>query len=346
MAHRILWNIDRVYVKATRELTPLMRTYVLRRLLQTIPLLLGISLMTFLLLQLAPGDFLNQMAENPGISAETIEAMRVRFGLDKPWYVQYGHLPQKRHLPLRLRPVVRAPPAGVRGAAATGFTNTLMLAGAAALVTWGLAIPLGVLAAVRQHSWIDRTLSFIAFIWLSIPEILAALLLLMMAARTGWFPVGGMRSLDYDELDGISQFFDILHHLALPALVVGLIPLASRMRQMRGSLLDVLRLDYVTTARAKGLSERTVIVKHALRNALNPMITLFGYTLGALVSGSFIVEIIFSWPGLGRITLDAILTQDQYLVMGAVLMASLVLIVGNLIADLLLAIADPRISYD
>jgi peptide/nickel transport system permease protein len=199
---------------------------------------------------------------------------------------------------------------------------------------------------VKQHSWIDRTLSFVAFIWLSIPEILAALLLLMMAARTGWFPVGGMRSLDYDELDGISQFFDILHHLALPALVVGLIPLASRMRQMRGSLLDVLRLDYVTTARAKGLSERTVIVKHALRNALNPMITLFGYTLGALVSGSFIVEIIFSWPGLGRITLDAILTQDQYLVMGAVLMASLVLIVGNLIADLLLAIADPRISYD
>ena len=168
----------------------------------------------------------------------------------------------------------------------------------------------------------------------------------MLAARTGWFPVGGMRSLDYDELDGIGQFFDIPHHLALPALVVGLIPLASRMRQMRGNLLDVLRLDYVTTARAKGLSERTVIVKHALRNALNPMITLFGYTLGALVSGSFIAEIIFSWPGLGRITLDAILTQDQYLVMGSVLMASLVLIVGNLIADLLLAIADPRISYD
>src|SRR5688500_5116915 len=155
-----------------------------------------------------------------------------------------------------------------------------------------------------------------------------------------------MRSLDYDELDTISQFFDILHHLALPALVVGLIPLASRMRQMRGSLLDVLRLDYVTTARAKGLSERTVIVKHALRNALNPMITLFGYTLGALVSGSFIVEIIFSWPGLGRITLDAILQQDQYLVMGAVLMPSMVLVVGNLIADLLLAIADPRISDD
>ena len=322
-----------------------MRTYILRRLLQTIPLLFGISLITFLLLYLAPGDFLNQMAENPSISAETIEAMRVRFGLDKPWYVQYGIYLQNVILHLdfgqsfsRHQPVFEV--------LREGFTNTLILAIAAAIVTWGLAVPLGMIAAVRQHSWIDRVLSLIAFIWLSIPEILSGLLLLMLAARTGWFPVGGMRSLDYDELDGISQFFDIAHHLVLPALVVGLIPLASRMRQMRGSLLDVLRLDYVTTARAKGLSERTVIIKHALRNALNPMITLFGYTLGALVSGSFIAEIIFSWPGLGRLTLDAILTQDQYLVMGAVLMASLVLIAGNLIADLLLAIADPRITYD
>jgi peptide/nickel transport system permease protein len=227
-----------------------------------------------------------------------------------------------------------------------GLENTLLLAGASALVTWGLAIPLGMWAAVRQHSWIDRGLSFIAFVWLSIPEILSGLLLLMFAARTGWFPVGGMRSLDYDDMSAVQQFLDVAHHLALPALVVGLIPLAGRMRQMRGNLLDVLRLDYVTTARSKGLDERVVIMKHALRNALNPMITLFGYTLGALVSGSFIAEIIFSWPGLGRLTLDAILTQDQYLVMGSVLMASAVLVLGNLIADLLLVLADPRISYD
>ena len=322
-----------------------MRTYVLRRLLQTLPLLLGISIMTFLLLQLAPGDFLNQMAENPAISADTIEAMRRNFGLDRPWYIQY--VIYLRNVILHFdfgESFARHKP--VFEVLKDGFNNTLLLAGAAAVITWGLAIPLGVLAAVRQHSWLDRTLSLVSFVWLSIPEILAGLLLLMLAARTGWFPVGGMRSLDYDDLDSVGQFLDVLHHLALPALVVGLIPLASRMRQMRGSLLDVLRLDYVTTARAKGLSERVVITKHALRNALNPMITLFGYTLGALVSGSFNVEIIFSWPGLGRITLDAILQQDQYLVMGAVLMASLVLIIGNLIADLLLAVADPRISYD
>jgi peptide/nickel transport system permease protein len=322
-----------------------MRTFLLKRLLQIFPLLLGISALTFLLLQLAPGDFLNTMAENPQISTETLEAMRKRFGLDRPWYVQYGLYLKNlffnfdfgesfsRHQPVFV--VLRE-----------GLMNTLMLAGAAALVTWGLAIPLGVWAAVRQYSWVDKTLSFLAFVWLSIPEVLSGLLLLLLAAKTGWFPVGGMRSLDYDDLDLMGRVLDVLHHLALPALVVGLIPLAGRMRQMRGNLLDVLRLDFVTTARAKGLDENTVVFKHALRNAINPLITLFGFTLGSLVSGSFVAEIIFSWPGLGRITLDAILSQDQYLVMGSVLMASVVLIIGNLIADVLLAVADPRIAYD
>ena len=322
-----------------------MRMYILRRVIQTIPLLVGISALTFLLLQLAPGDFLNQMAENPAISADTIEAMRHRFGLDQPWYVQYGLY--VRNVLLRLdfgESFSRHQP--VFDVLREGLENTLLLAVAAAVVTWGLAVPLGIWAAVRQHTWFDRALSLVAFVWLSIPEILSGLLLLMFAARTGWFPVGGMRSIDYDDFTQVGRVIDVAHHLVLPALVVGLIPLASRMRQMRGNLLDVLHLDYVTTARAKGLDERVVVFKHALRNALNPMITLFGYTLGALVSGSFVAEIIFSWPGLGRLTLDAILTQDQYLVMGSVLMASVVLIAGNLIADLLLALADPRITYD
>ncbi|MEQ1730733.1 MAG: ABC transporter permease, partial [Vicinamibacterales bacterium] len=301
-----------------------MKTYVLRRFLQMIPLLFGISALTFMLLQLAPGDFLNQMGENPAISPATIEAMRRNFGLDRPWYIQYAFYLRNillhfdfgesfsRHQPVFT--VIRE-----------GLGNTLILASAAAIVTWGLAIPLGIWAAVRQYSWVDKTLSLIAFVWLSIPEILSGLLLLMIAARTGWFPVGGMRSIDYDQFTALGKLQDLAWHLTLPALVVGLVPLASRMRQMRGNLLDVLRLDYVTTARSKGLDEGVVIYKHALRNALNPMITLFGYTLGALVSGSFVAEIIFSWPGLGRLTLDAILTQDQYLVMGSVLMASVVL---------------------
>lgn len=322
-----------------------MRTFILRRLLQTIPLLLGISALTFLLLQLAPGDFLSTQAENPMITAETIEAMKHRFGLDQPWYVQYFRYLERVFLHFDFgESFARHQPAFE--VLREGMLNTLVLAVAAALVTWGLAIPLGVWAAVRQYSWVDKALSTLAFLWLSIPEVLSGLLLLFLAAHTGAFPVGGMRSIDWDSLDSLGKALDLLHHLALPALVVGLIPLASRMRQMRGNLLDVLRLDYVTTARAKGLDENTVIFKHAVRNAINPLITLFGFTIGALLSGAFVAEIIFAWPGLGRITLEALTTQDQYVVLGGVMTASTMLVLGNLIADILLVIADPRIAYD
>jgi len=320
------------------------RSYVLRRLLQVVPLLLGISALTFLLLQLAPGDFLTTVSENPQVSAAALEQMRRNFGLDQPWYVQY--LLYLKNIFLHFdfgesfayhRPVFVV--------LRSGLLNTLLLASAAMVVTWGLAIPLGVIAAVRQHTPVDRALSVGAFVWLSLPEVLTGLLLLMLAARTGWFPVGGMHSDDASSMGAAARALDVARHLVLPAVVVGLIPLASRMRQMRASLLDVLRLDYVTTARAKGLSEGRVVVGHALRNAMNPLITLFGFTLGSLVSGSFVAETIFSWPGLGSITLEALRSQDQYLVLGAVLMASFVLVLGNLVADLLLAVADPRIAH-
>ena len=322
-----------------------MRTYVLRRLLQTIPLLLGISALTFLLLQLAPGDFLSVVAENPAVSKETLEAMTRQFGLDRPWWVQYFVYLKNLflHLDFGQSFAYHQP---VFTVLKTGLANTLMLASAAALITWGLAIPLGVIAAVKQYSWTDRTLGFVAFVWLSVPEVLSGLLLLFLAAKTGWFPIGSMHSTDAEYMSAFGRFVDLLRHLALPALVVGLVPLAGRMRQMRGNLLDVLRLDYVTTARAKGLDEHKVIYKHALRNAINPLITLFGFTLGSLVSGSFVAEYIFSWPGLGALTFEAVTKQDQYLVLGGVLMASTVLVFGNLVADLLLAVADPRITYE
>ncbi len=322
-----------------------MRTYVLRRLLQTIPLLLGLSALTFLLLQLAPGDFLGEMAQNPAISSDTIETMRRQFGLDRPWWVQYFAYLKNVFLHLdfghsfsRHQPVFEV----LRGAVG----NTLLLALAGMVVTWALAIPLGVLAAVRQHSAWDRGLQLAAFVGLSVPELLSGLLLLYLAAATGWFPTGGMRSLDWDQLGPVARVLDVARHLVLPALVVGLVPLAGRMRQMRANLLDVLHLEYVTTARAKGLAEPAVIGRHALRNALNPMITLFGFTLGSLLSGSLVAETIFSWPGLGTLTLEAIQSEDQYLVLGAVMMAATVLVAGNLVADLLLAVADPRIRRD
>jgi peptide/nickel transport system permease protein len=169
---------------------------------------------------------------------------------------------------------------------------------------------------------------------------------MFVAARTGWFPVGGMHSIDYDDFGWAGKLLDLGRHLFLPALVLGTVPLAGRMRQMRANLLDVLRLDYVTTARAKGLDEGKVVWKHAVRNALNPLITLFGFTLASLLSGSFIVEIVMAWPGLGSLTLDALLKQDLYLVMGSVVIAATMLLLGNLVADILLAVADPRIRYD
>jgi len=322
-----------------------MRTYVLRRLLQLVPLLLAVVALTFLLLKLAPGDYVTTLAENPQVSTATLEAMRHRFGLDRPWTVQLGLY--LRNVLLRLdfgesfsrhQPVLEV----LRG----GMLHTLLLALAGALVSWGLAIPLGAWAAAHRNRAGDRALSVFAFLGLSVPEMLSGLLLLLFAAHTGGFPVGGMRSLDWEVLPPAGKVLDLLWHLALPALVVGLVPLAGRMRQMRANLLDVLHLDYVTTARAKGLDERTVVMKHALRNALNPMITLFGYTLGSLLSGSLVAEIIFAWPGLGRVTYEAILARDQYLVVGSVLMAALLLVLGNLVADLLLAAADPRIRDD
>jgi len=178
---------------------------------------------------------------------------------------------------------------------------------------------------------------------LAIPEVFLALLLMLFAYKTGWFPTNGMRSIDHDSLSWMGKMLDIAHHLVLPAIVLATVPLASRTRQMRANLLDVLRADYVTTARAKGLPESRVILRHALPNALNPLITLFGYTLGGLLSGSFLVENVMGWPGLGRVAIEALTTRDLYLVMGSVLMASTVLILGNLVADILLALSDPRI---
>jgi len=296
-------------------------------------------------MHLAPGDFMSQIEINPQISPETIASMRERFGLDRPWPVQYALWLKNIFLKLdfgesfsRHQPVFQV--------LAPAAVNSLVLALAAALVTWLVALPLGILAAVKQNTWVDRTASLVAVLGISVPEVFLALLVLFMAARTGWFPLGGMVSLDHDSLSWSGRVLDRLHHLILPALVLATVPLASRMRQMRASLLEVLRADYVTTARAKGLSESRVVLKHAVRNALNPLVTLFGYTLGGLLSGAFLVEVILSWPGLGRVTIDALLTRDLYLIMGSVLMASSVLVLGNLVADLLLLAVDPRVRSE
>jgi peptide/nickel transport system permease protein len=319
-----------------------MRSFLIRRVLQTVPVLLGVSALTFLLMQLAPGDVVTLMGQNPGIDAATLESMRRRFGLDQPWTTQYllylrnllFHLDFGESL-TRHQPVFRV----LREA----LGNTLVLAVAAACVTWGLAIPLGVWAAAARGRAVDRLIGVGAAITLAVPELLSGMLLLLMAAHTGWFPVGGMHSAGWEALGAPGRAVDLARHLALPALVVGAVPLAARLRQMRAGMLDVLGLDYITAARARGVPEGRLLFRHALRNALNPMISLFGLTLGALVSGSFVAEVVFSWPGLGRVTVDALLAEDPYLVMGALLMSTVVLAAGNVAGDVLLRLADPRL---
>ena len=321
-----------------------MLTYFIKRFLHIIPLLLGITFLSFLIINLAPGDYLTTMSQNPQISRETIEGLRVQFGLDKPWYVQYVKwLWNALHFDFGYSFANKIP---VFTLIKERLLNTLILALSATLLAWGLSIPLGIMSAVRQNTVVDRSASFVSFIGLSIPEVFFALLMVLFAAKTGWFPVGGMKSIGFEFLSYPMQILDLLHHLVLPTIVLGSISMAGRMRQMRANLLDTLHQDYIQTARAKGLSERSVIYKHALRNAINPLITLFGFTLADLLSGAFLVEVVMSWPGLGRLTLDALFSHDLYLVMGSLLMASLMLIGGNLAADVLLALSDPRIRYE
>jgi peptide/nickel transport system permease protein len=309
-----------------------------------IPLLIGITFFSFMIISMAPGDFLTVMSQNPQITAETIATMRAKFGLDQPWYIQYFKwLWNVIHLDFGYSFANQVPVFTLIG---QRMLNTFILALSAALFAWVISIPLGIISAVRQNSIVDRTASFVAFIGLSIPQVFFALIMVYFAAKTGWFPIGGMKSIDFEYMSTGGQIVDLIHHLILPTIVLGSISMAGRMRQMRGNLLDTLLQDYVQTARAKGLSEQVVIYKHALRNAINPLITLFGFTLANLLSGAFLVEVVMSWPGLGRLTLDALFTRDLYLVMGSLIMASVMLILGNLTADILLALSDPRIKYE
>lgn len=286
------------------------------------------------------------MKLNPQISAEVIEAEKKRLGLDNPhWYIRYFKWLKSVvfHLDFGYSFSTNQP---VLLVIKERLLNTFLLSASALLLAWLISLPLGILSAVYQYRWVDKLCSAIAFLGLSIPNVFFALLMIFFAKVTGWFPLGGMRSLNFEELGFLERVVDIAHHLVLPTIVLGTASLATYMRQMRGNLLDVLRADYITTARAKGLPEPVVIVKHATRNAINPLITLFGYSLSELLSGAFLVEVVFSYPGLGRTAIEALLTKDMYLVVAAVLMAAVMLIIGNLIADILLAVADPRIRLE
>lgn len=318
-----------------------MTRFILKRLLAMIPLLIGISFLCFAVLQLSPGDYVQSLTSGEQFSEGLRHQITHEFGLDKPWPIQYLlWLGNALRLNFGTSLATRQPVAGMLW---ERMGNTLILSICSFTLAWGLAIPLGILSAVKRNSWVDRACSLFAFSGISVPGFFLALIAMLFAQRTGLFPVGRMHSPDYDDLTGPQRILDLIHHLVLPTLVLGVAGCASIMRQMRGSLLDTLRENYITAARARGLSERKVVLKHAVRNAINPLITLFGFSLAGLLSGAALVENVMAWPGLGRLILESVQSKDIYMVMGAFTMGASMLMLGNLFSDVLLAITDPRI---
>lgn len=322
-----------------------MWTYIARRLLAIPPLLLAVSFLTHALLYLAPGDYFSRLEENPAITAETMADIRARYGLDGGMVERYFYWCWNA---IRLdfgqsfsesRPVFEI--------LIERMSNTLLLATTSLILAWGLALPLGIIAATNRGKILDKIVGFIAFFGLSIPRVFFSLLMVLFAAVTGWFPTGGMRDqIEWDYMTTWEQILDVSHHLVLPTIVLGTTAMASYMRQMRAEMVETLNKDYVRTARAKGLSHNEVIYKHAFGNAVNPLVTLFGYSLAYLLTGSFLVEVVFAWPGMARLTVSAVFAQDEPIVMGSVVMATVMLVIGNLIADLILAVIDPRIRLE
>lgn len=319
-----------------------MLRYILNRLFNAIPLVLIITFISFFIIQLAPGDYFDKLKLIPEVSPEMIQQQREHYGLDQNKFIQYtkwlwglvrfdfGYSFEYHDKVIN---VIRM-----------AVVNTFVLSFVTMVITWITAIPLGIYASRRQHSFPDRVLSLFAFAGMSLPSFFLALLLMVASYKLGFLPKGtvpAMKELFSGFNPGGWKIY--LHHLALPVLILWIGSIAGYMRLMRANMLEELRQQYVTTAKAKGLSERIVVYRHALRNAINPMITIFGYRLSALLSGAAFVEIITGWPGLGRIMLQAVLSQDIYLVMASTVIGTWMLIAGNLIADILMVVTDPRI---
>ena len=317
--------------------------YILKRCLQAIPLLFLVSIISFFIIRLSPVDPLGELRLNPSISQETLKSEQQRLGLDKPKIVQYG-LWLKSFLKGDLGVTVTGEKVSVK--LMERIPNTLLLTTVVILLTWLVGIPLGIYAALHWKEPIDRILTVVTSVGMAIPSFFFALLLLIFAVKTGWFPTGGMTSYNFSTLSPLHKVLNIAHHLVLPVIVLFTISLSGLQRQMRGNLLDVLGSDYVKFARAKGLSENKVVYKHALRNAINPMVTLLGFEFASLLSGAALTEYVFQYPGLGRLILEAVMKSDINLVMASLMMGTIMLVAGNLIADILLKLVDPRVSVN
>ncbi|MBD3246282.1 MAG: ABC transporter permease subunit [Candidatus Omnitrophica bacterium] len=320
-----------------------MTNYIIRRFLFFIPLLLVMSFLGFMAVNLAPGNYFDQLRQNPQVSEETIQMYEEKYHLNEDVVTQYLYwLGNVVRLDFGYSFAYNIP---VFELLKLRLWNTFILALSVLLFSWLIALPLGIYCAVHQYKLGDKIFSFLSFIGLSIPNFFFALLLLYLASVTGILPTGGMHSLGYAQMSWWGKCLDVAKHLVIPTVVIGTAGIAGLQRLMRGNMLEVLRSQYVTAARAKGLPEHRVIYLHAVRNAINPMVTIFGGALSGLLSGAALTEIICSWPGLGSLMLEAVRTQDVFLFAGDLLMTGFLLILGYLIADILLVWVDPRIQY-
>ena len=314
--------------------------FIFKRILQTIPLLVIVSLLSFFIIRLSPIDPIAELRLNPSISQETLDKEIKRLNLDKPIGIQYlswaksfvkgdlGYTTAGEKVSVKLKE--RIP-------------NTLLLTFIVIFMTWSVGVPLGIISAVKKDTAFDRILTLFASVGMAIPSFFLAILMLLFAVKTGFFPAGGLTSYNYNELSFVGKILDVSKHIILPAFVLFTISLSGLQRQMRANMLEVLDSEYVKFARAKGLSENKVIFKHALRNAVNPMITLLGFEFAGLLSGAALTEYVFQYPGLGRLILEAVMKSDINLVMASLMMGTIMLIAGNLLADILLMITDPRL---
>ena len=319
--------------------------FLARRLANVLLLLLVVSFLSFALLQLTPGDFFDGLRLNPEISPKTIDGLRTQYGLDRPWPVRYerwvvsilhGQLGFSLAYKTAVAPLLRE-----------RARNTLLLTGTATLLAWLCAIPIGIWSATAKGKWPDRVFGVATSTLLTIPDLLLFLVLLLLAVRTGWFPSGGMVSPSADPSAGFwVHLRDIAAHLVLPASGLALVSLPALVRHVRSSMIDVLASPFIRAARAHGISRRRILFRYALPVAANPLISLFGLSVATMLSASALCEVVLSWPGLGPLLLESVLSRDVYVVAGTVMAASVFLIGGNLVADLLLFAADPRIRVE
>jgi peptide/nickel transport system permease protein len=314
---------------------------VLRRIAYGCLLLLGVSALSFALLSLSPGNFFDELRLNPQISPDTVSALRAQYGMDHAWPLRYL---------LWLSSGLRGDfgyslsyhcPVGVLLWPRVG--NTLVLTSLATLLAWMIALPWGVFEALHRGQWLGRAGSVLTAILLAIPELLLALLFLLLAAKTGWLPTGGMSSPDAAGAAWPRALRDFASHLCLPMMVLALGAAPLLTRYVRSALATVLDSPFLESARGHGISRSRILYKYALPAAANSLISLLGFSIGALLSTSLLVEVVLSWPGLGPLVLEALLARDIYMVMAVVMLSSAFLVLGNLIADLLLYWSDPRI---